>query len=312
MTELNQMTNEVVVTGTLKHKELAEKVTKKGSTAIMGDIVVEFIDKNNSINSIRVQVYVPKLKRDGTLSKMYESYVTIMNDYKDKDTFGDEADIISVTGEINSNDYINQQGSQVSNNRIRARFMNRLDKGSEYSPEAYATLEAYIDGYIDEMDSNGEPTGRKKVNLYTVGYNQSVNELQNVYVPEELSEAFSQMYYPGSTAPITLAIKHLAETEELDDDQSDELGFGTFKEPTRAITNYTDELWIVGGKLPFEEPQALDQEQINELKKLRKQHLATLDSNVPEKKNGPMTGFGTQPDNQQNSENPFSSDDVKF
>lgn len=310
--ELKQMENNVEIVGTLKTKDLEEKLqettlkdgTKVQQSVIRGSIVVEFIDKQGNINNVRTQVFVGEKKRDGGHNKMFDSYKTILDEYKDKDNFGDEADFVRVTGEIQSNDYISQQGQQISNNRIRTRFMNRLDD-KNIEGHAWATLEAYIDGFTDEMNSDSEPTGRKKVSLYTVSYGGKVQELQNVFVPESLADGFEQTYEPGSTGEVTISIKHFASTDDVEEeDESASLGFGEVKE-VKAISNYTDELWLTGGKLPFEEPKALDEEQIALLKRTRKEHLASLDSNIPSAK--PQVGFGapSKQENKAKDSNPF-------
>jgi len=106
--ELKQFANDVEIVGTLKTKDLEEKLqetalkdgTKVQQSVIRGSIVVEFIDKQENINNVRTQVFVGDKKRDGGHNKMFDSYKTILDEYKDKDNFGDEADFVRVTGEI--------------------------------------------------------------------------------------------------------------------------------------------------------------------------------------------------------------------
>ena len=80
----------------LKTKDLEEKLqettlkdgTKVQQSVIRGSIVVEFIDKQENINNVRTQVFVGDKKRDGGHNKMFDSYKTILDEYKDKDNFG--------------------------------------------------------------------------------------------------------------------------------------------------------------------------------------------------------------------------------
>lgn len=321
--ELPQMANDVEIVGVLKEKDLTKvemNTTLKDKTVVQqnvirGSVVIEFTDNNGNINNVRSQVFVGDTKRDGGFNKMYKTYETIFKDFvasQDKDENGnpvsnENPDVVRLTGQIGSNDYISSQGTQVSNNRITTRFINRLkDADKNTDGHAWATIEGYIDGFTDEIDPESqEPTGRKKATVFTIGYGGRVNELQNVFVPESLVEGFEQVYYPGSTGEITLSIKHFATVEKVQEDNS-QLGFGEVKE-VKAISNYTDELWLTGGKLPFEEPKALDEEQIALLKRTRKEHLASLDSNIPSAK--PQVGFGapSKQENKTKDSNPFAA-----
>lgn len=324
--QLKEMKNNVEIVGVLKTKDLedgtSEKKLKDGTTVtqnfIRGSLVVEFTDKQGNINNVRSQVWVGDTKNDGGLNKMYKSYKTIMDEYKDKDNFGEEADTIQVTGDIQSNDYISASGTQVSNNRIRTRFANRLEN-KNVEGHAWATIEAYVDSYVDEMNADGEPTGRKAVTMYTVSYGGKVQQLQRVFVPEVLAEGFETTYQPGSTGEVTLSIKHFVSVEEVQDvEPVESLGFGTVQE-VAAADNYTDELWLTGGKIPYDEPKALSVEQIALLKKTRKEALASLDDNVS--KSQPQVGFGNakpsgKPEESANSDNPFknssANDPIEF
>lgn len=321
MTELKQMENNVEVVGFLKEKDLKKvemNTTLKDKSVvkqnvIRGSVVIEFTDAEGNINNIRSQVFVGDTKRDGEFNKMYKTYDTIFNEYIPREgqdengnpVINENPDFVRLTGQIGSNDYISAQGVQISNNRITTRFLNRL-KDNNVEGHAWATIQAYVDGFVDEMNSESEPTGRKKATVFTVGYGGRVHELQDVFVPKSLADDFEQVYYPGSTGEITLSIKHFATIEEVKEDNS-QLGFGEVKE-VKAVTNYTDELWLTGGKIPFDEPKALDEEQIALLKKTRKETLASLDSNVPSSAK-PTQGFGAPAKTESNSDSsPFKTD----
>lgn len=104
-----------------------------------------------------------------------------------------------------------------------------------------------------------------------------------------------------------MSIKHFATVEEVKEDNS-QLGFGEVKE-VKAVTNYTDELWLTGGKIPFDEPKALDEEQISLLKKNRKEALASLDKNVPSQSAKPVQGFGAPAKSEKSvSDSPFKEE----
>lgn len=142
MTELKMMQNDVQIVGVLKEKDLTKvemnTTLKDKSTVtqnvIRGSVVIEFTDQDGNINNVRSQVFVGDTKRDGEFNKMYKTYNTIFNDYiprEGKDENGnpvinENPDVVRLTGQIGSNDYISAQGAQISNNRITTRFINRL------------------------------------------------------------------------------------------------------------------------------------------------------------------------------------------
>lgn len=299
MADLKQMTNTATVRGTLKTNNLELSVDNTQQSIIRGNLTVEFQDQLGNINNVRAEVYVREFKLDGNENKMFASYKTIMNEYKDIDSHGqEEADEIIITGELNSNEYIDRSGVLINTSRLRAVFVNRFDETKKQHTStpvgATVVMGAIVDSLSDEYDAEGLPTGRKKVEIYTVGYNNNVSKFDKVFIPEQLAEQSEGFFYKGFNGLITLAIKHYAEVSEVKT-EAETLGFGVgASDPARVITNYKDELWLVGADMFRNESDTLDENNIEQVKKLYKEKLATVESRNSTSAPQPTSGFGTQ------------------
>ena len=323
MTDLKQMDNEVYVLGRLKTLNLREQEGRKpGTTNILGNVVVDYVDDDKNIHNVRASVFVTSHKRNGEPNSVYDGYVKIMNEFKDAD-HNDDPDTVVIRGSLESNDYVSTKTqSLVSDNQVRASFINRFverenTKEEDKKPRAEASIEVYVDSILDELDFNGEPTGRKKVELYSVGYGNRVTELQNVFVDKSISEEFENTYYPGVTGTLTFDINNYVSTEDVTDETvEDNHAFGQRKPKvmeTRAVNHYVNELVVVGGEQPLE--NGLTEDEVKEIKSLRADALiaASARTNVqtvtdkkeptPEKK----PGFGR---NSGTASNPFKGADV--
>lgn len=300
---LKQMKNELHVKGRLKTKNLELKETRvPGVFAITGGLVVEFKDDNGNINNVEGSVYVKDTKNNGEHNKMFDSYETIMEEYVSVDELAknggntDLADVVDINAEINSNDYISSRsGALVSTNNIRVNFVNRVSPNNRDGFEAGATgnIEVVVDKFIDEIRED-EPTGRKKVIAYTVGYGERVSQLQNLYVGEDLAEQFEEMYYKGSNGIITVKVKHFSEIKEIESDLvTQQTGFGQTDNITREVTNWTNELEVIGGFLPFEDEKAVSEDDFKKIKSLREQFLAEKKATAGTQSVNPVGGFGS-------------------
>lgn len=296
---LKQMTNTATVRGLLKTNNLELTVDNTQNSIVRGNLIVEFEDQLGNINNVRAEVYVREFKRDGNENKMFASYKTIMDEYKSVDVHGrEEADEIIITGELNSNEFVDRTDNLIISTRLRAVFVNRFDETKTQHTNtpvgATVVMGAVVDSLKDEYDAEGLPTGRKRVEIYTVGYNNTVSKFEKVFIPEQLAEQSEGFFYEGFNGLVTLAIKHFAEVTEVQT-EAETLGFGVGAvDPTRAVTSYTDELWLVGADEFRNETLILSSEQVEQVKKLYKEKLATVENRASASTPQPTSGFGTQ------------------
>lgn len=290
--ELRQCYNALTVVGTLKSKEVKYGTTANGDQTISIELLVVSNDEER-INESRVKLWAKNT------SKLYNSYVTIANEYKTIDDNGaDEADRIKVLGSLEMNEYYSTNLSAlVTRNALKGVFVNRLDK--DLKDETGAVVECIIAGITDEMTKEGKITGRKKVKLLTVGYQSSIHEIQNVYIGKELAAQFCQMYQVNSTGKLYLKVNNYVEKVEEKPEEKPVVGFGNplSNMPDTAVKNYTNEIIIVGGDMP-NVANRFTMEQIGEINRLRdvsrNEKLSPAASTPP---SGFGAGFGDSPTN---------------
>lgn len=289
MANLRQCFNSLTVVGTLKSKEVRFGTTSNGDSTISIDLVVVSNDADK-VHENKIKLWAKNT------SKLYNSYATVANEYKTIAEHGVEnADRIKVTGSLEMNEYYSSNAQELKTyNSLRGVFVNRLDK--EMQDEVGAVVECVITGMLDEISKDGIPTGRKKVNLVTVGYQSSIHELQNVVVPKELAQQFANLYPINSTGKLYLKVHNYAEKVE-EPQAAPTIGFGTTltNMPDTTVNNYTHEIVIIGGDTP-NVANRFTVEQITEMKKLREiSRNEKLQSApvVPPAPNGFGSGFGS-------------------
>ena len=286
MTNLRQCYNALTVVGTLKSKEVKYGTTDNGDSTISLELTI-VSNESDKIHENKIRFWAKNT------SKLYNSYVTVANEYKTIANDGAaNADRIKVTGSLEMNEYFNTNANELKTyNNLRGVFINRLDK--DLVDEVGAVVECVITGHVDEISKEGAPTGRKKVNILTVGYNSIIHEIQNVVVEKELAQQFTQMYGINSTGKLYLKINNYSEKAEDEQQAQPQIGFGSTLSnmPDTVVKNYINEIVIVGGDMPSV-ANKFTVEEINEMIKRRELSRNEKMNSVPSTPPAP-TGFGT-------------------
>ena len=321
MTESNlkALKNTVDVIGRVKEVNLELGTTRDGKENIKGNVVVlveESVNGETRSHDIRVRVYSNKFKRDGNINGLYTGYETVMNEYKSIADVGDkkEADLVHVQGSLELNEYISQDGTKRSSNQVSGKFFNRIttdDVKKRRGPKAVATVEAVVEGIKDELDQDGLPSGNKKLSAFNVDFFGELRENSKpiipfeAIVPENLADAFDDLYDTGDTGKFTLKINNYAE-EAKEEDVEEVSGFGNTEELQQVKRNFVNNLEVIGGTEAYQEPRAYNDEQIEEAKQFRQKAIDSLESGyVPqETKSGNAFGQGAT------TEKPASEEDI--
>ena len=284
--KLRECKNDLTAVGTLKSKEVTYGTTGNGDQTISVDLTLASID-DGIVNEHKMTLWAKNT------SKLFKSYVTVANEYKTIDDNGSDADRIKVTGSFDMNEFYHKTAQELKTyNNIRAVFVNRLDK--ECKDEVGAAVECVITGIADEM-KDGTLTGRKKLTLLTVGYENRISELQNIFVEKEMAAPFMQMYKVNTTARLYLKINNYVEIDESQESEPQEVGFGVqlSNMPDSTVRKYVNEVICIGGDRPNPAVKFTN-EQIDEMKKIREmsrqEKLNSAPSTPP---NSAPTGFGS-------------------
>lgn len=284
--ELRQGKNQLSVVGTLKSKKVTEGVNSNGVKSISIELTIQS-EENDKIHANVVRLFSMES------SKLYKSHKTIATEYKSIEECGEElADRIKVTGTLEVDEYVSKQDGQLKSiNKLRGTFVNRVDV--ETKDEVGLVAEVVILSHADEI-KDGQLTGRKNVKVLNVGYKNKINEFKNVVIEKDLAQQFTQLFPIGSTGELFIKVNNYAEKEQREEVSNNGFsGFGVQLNnmPSDTVTNYVNELQIIGGNPASAILNQYSREDVAEMKNL-------LEKSREEKLSVPSTpvvqnGFGS-------------------
>lgn len=311
---LKALKNEVTVIGRLKQVNLEEDTDRNGNERIKGDVIIQVkeVDKEHDI---KIDVYSRKYKQDGTINGLYEGFKKVEEEYKSIENVENakDADLVKAQGSLGLREYISQDGKHVKYNNLRGKFFNRIDREQvkkERGPKAVANVEVIIENFKDVTDSEGLPTGDKKVNVFNVDFFGTLNDRSKPIIPiecvleEELADTFENLYDKNDTGKLTLKINNYAEEVPEEEVEKEVSGFGVTEELEEKVSRrFVNNLQIIGGTEAYQNGREYDEDMIAESKEWRQKSLNELESGyVPQDKNA--FGEGSQPKKNEKKEEP--------
>mgnify|MGYP000960403922 CR=1 FL=1 len=160
--------NTVKVTGYLKSVSIEEGKASTGKDYIRGTFQV--LDAKGQTTT--VDYYFNKITQSGAVSKLYteaqkfRQYKSIVGLIESKEAANEEeakavCDIVQINGDINPNEYINDEKELVSRPKINGRFFHRLDKGKVNIDTfgAFFSVDVFFTSIKPELKNSVE-TGR--------------------------------------------------------------------------------------------------------------------------------------------------------
>jgi hypothetical protein len=263
---LKQKENRVKIEGILAEIDINPSTFKKNGVdtdAIGGSIIVKVIQKINNVEKelmIPVHMFSAKYTNAGKPNPAFESIAKVRNEFKSIASTGDEslADRVRITnGQIRMNEYYSADGRLVSFPRINASFVNKITTG-EFKPEATFALEFAVANAGDEMDKNGEPTGRYNVTALVPQYGEKVDVVPLFAENEKVISAISTYWTIGDTFKANGRLDFSSTTEVT----YEEVDFGEPVEKIRTI-NKSDLIITGGSQVPYEGDFALAKEDLD-------------------------------------------------
>lgn len=267
--ELRQSENKALVVGKLMDMGVTTGITKKGDNYVSVSLIIQsMIEGKKNENEV-------KLFATEKSAKLYPSYLTIANEYKSAKMVGLEAaDRIRVNGELAFEKSVSKKtGKVVTYRKIRGVFVNRIDDVT-IPDEVGAEVECVIVGQEPECDKDGVETGRLKVKLLTVGYDNNITEFDKTFVPEDLAQQFPTIYSENDTALLVFNVYNYSEAKENTEEVS--LGFGRkLNNDIGSNNTFVNEVCIIGGNMPtFENNYSVEEiEYMKTLLKLKNDEL---------------------------------------
>ena len=264
---MREMINNLQIVGTLKSKNIEEKVSQAGEEFITGDLIV-LVNTPNGVSEVKVDLYSKKYTKKGTINTKYSGYQTINSEYK---TIVDDEDgeRILVNGNIGFEEYNDKRtGEYKFFNTYRADFINRLTEVREDS----AKIETEI--VITDVEEPNEDNIDAKISGINVGYNGYLIPIKDMVIAPELFNQVKDHYKVGETVKIQCDIKNEVQVVEEEVDSGAVFGY---VEP-KIIKNFFREIRIVGGYLPYDagqldankQPMKVNETEFNQILQSRK------------------------------------------
>ena len=310
MTTLNELKREMKVIGRAKAIERVREgeARKSGKKYLAYTLIVSVEnEKTGTVDDIRVDFFSMEGSSPYTSqTKFLQEGKTVENSSKE------EANIVSIAGRVELEEYVNKNGNHVVFNKLQGAFIHRLNEDMKH--RAVANVETVITEIKDKLNEDDLPTGEKVLNGFTVGYKESVIVIPEAIVPQQLAEDFVKLYREGQTAMLTYQFINRAINDEEDKveevDDTPTAAFGAVADIDagrgKSFTRFDKRTLVVGGLQPYDEDLALTQDEIKQALELRKQKEAEVVNSTYEvpappketvKKAEDNVGFGNGFDN---------------
>lgn len=283
---MRECQNSISLIGRVKSKTV-KRGAIEGVPTISLELVIQSKKDENKINETKVNFFAKNS------SKLYGGYETLAKELR-TDAENGIGERVRVSGSIGMNEFISQTGEFISRNKVRGIFCNRLPETDTTPDSAGLVIECVITGIADEM-KDGRLTGRKNIQALSVGYNDSVVELKNLVVGQNLATQFAQIYGVGTTGKLFVEMNNYALIGgETSNKQEVKAGFGqTLNVMPDIVKEYVNNLEVVGGDMP-NVATSYNGQDIQEIQRLRNVAIQKVMStpSKPQNQNQAPNGFG--------------------
>lgn len=301
---MRQAENVVRIEGILSEVNIEKGSFEKNGKkveSIGGSIKIKVAEPGKDVLEIPVSMFATKLTNAGKPNPAYDSIEKVMNEYTSIAAAGGEdgADRIRITkANIQMNEYYNDKDAFVSFPRINTSFVTRIKK-DECKPHATFSTEFVVAELGDEINAQGEPTGRFKIRGILPQYGDKVDVVTFFGESEGVIQAISTYWESGATVKAKGRLHFSSTTEEIEE----AVDFGEPQKTTRTI-NVSDLIITGGSQNPLEGEYAYEAEDI---KKALAERMARLEASKDKKKKSAKTNSAPA-----KKDSGISADDLGF
>lgn len=280
---MSNITNIAGVSGTLVGKQVKNGMGKNGEY-----VSVELTLRTDENSEHKVKMFSNKLTKDGNISKLYESTMTVANDYKSADVVGIEnADKVHVNqGEITTNRYMSKTGDLIEQTQISAKFCNRHESG-DFNARAEFSLVGVVHSVVPKLNEDDEIELLKiKLNVPR-GFNNQIEQVEVVVRESTAFDYITESFQKWEVVKVGGQIVNKVETKQ---EKAEVIGFGVMPE-LKTSTVRVRELLVTGGHVleGMNEQQYYTQKEIQEGLELLNQKIVEIKSKPV---STPQVGFG--------------------
>lgn len=256
----NESINEFTIVGVLNEIKVSEGTSNKTNDQYIGiDAQIRVdqeIDGNQEENIIPVKLFSSRHKKDGGLNSNYDRLKGYAEKLQSIGSVDDpsKASRVSLTAKISENSFAGRDGRVVTDWQLSTNFLNNA-KGDE-DETARFVVTGVVGKKFQELDREGNETGRLVVRLAVIGYNGKANII-DFYASGSKADHIDRYWEQGDTvkaAGIIAVTKKVVHKEE-------EMGFG---DP--IVNEYTvprKELIITkGSRAGLDESESYDADEV--------------------------------------------------
>lgn len=241
-----QSTNTVIITGTLNEFNVEEKTTSDGRDYVTGTASIKVDQEINGKmveNIIPVRMFSMRLKKDKTPNSVYDGILKMRENFISSAAAETPNQVSKVTissGQLQENMWLDKRTNEPrSGFQISSNFMN---KANEDEPEkATFELSGVVGDMKDELDKDGEETGRLIIKFLVVGYAGKVDMIELIAENPNAVNHIRNNWNKGDTVTLAGVVNMTFAVKTWKEEQ----GFGEPIERRRTISKR--ELIITSG-----------------------------------------------------------------
>lgn len=241
-----QSINKVTIMGVLSELNIEEKQTSDGREYVQGMATIKVdqeIGGKTVENEIPVRMFSMRLKKDKTKNAVYDSIVKMKEDFISlaaAETPSQASKVLITGGQIQESIWLDKQTNQPRTGfQISSNFMRKAAADDEEN--ARFELSGVVGDIKEELNKDGEETGRLIVKFIVIGYLGKVDVIQLIAENPAAISHIKTKWEKGDTVTLTGAINMSYTVKTWTEEQ----GFG---EPIkRTRTESKRELIITGG-----------------------------------------------------------------
>ena len=273
----NQATNTLNIVGKLLDCNFRQGVTRDGRKYESANFTVrttQTYDGQTDCSEIPCSIFAPELTNSGTPHPGWRT-IQDLKTWKTVQDVGEiEATKVRMTNaSIRENAFVTRSGQLITGWQISTPFMNQAGNVSDI---AKFSLDIFIMDMHDEVDREGDTTGRLVVKGGIVQYGGTLDVLEFIVENPEKVDYISRNWNINDTVN---AVGRIRVTSKEVTKPATKSSWG--EEMTETSTQYVRELIITGGSDdPFEEDFAYDVTDIKKAFNERKARIEQLQMNA--------------------------------
>ena len=201
--------------------------------------VTQPVDGKEETSEIPVGFFATPYTSTGKQNPAYKSLLDLQNLKTAQNVGIDAADQVRITsGVLSENNFVSRNGNLITGWQIRGSFIN----AAKLADIASFVTEIFIMDMHDEVDKNGEPTGRLVVRGGIVQYNSKLDVLDFIVEAPDKVEFVSRNWEPNTTITVKGRVRVTSHETESSSESS---GWG--EDIPDTTTTFVRELIITGG-----------------------------------------------------------------